>query len=98
MSNRTRWNQQDDYETNYLHPRRAPRSHSTMREMPERSLVSNLLAEVTEGALRSAVFSIALALPSIRRTLIKSHLFAFLLGAIAMAVLIYYAAGWLMTK
>lgn len=88
MRNTRRRNYDDEYGSGYPLPERRPRNHAPRREIGQ-SVVAKLLSTVTEEALKSAVFSVALAVPAIRRTVFSLFLAAFLLGAILMAVLIY---------
>lgn len=49
-----------------------------------------LLSRCTEDVLKSVVFSVALAVPSIRRSLLKMVFTAIILGFIAGAIATYY--------
>lgn len=86
MSNGRRRNYDDDYEYPVL--RRRPDFYSPRRRC-EQSTITKLLSSVGEDVLKSAVLSIALAVPAIRRLVFRLLLIAFLLGAFLMVALIY---------
>lgn len=88
------------YRTNYYEPtdgisQQRPRRRQIIREEPEQTLVSRLLSSVTEDVLKSVIFSIALAVPCIRRALLGILLSVFLIGAVGMALLVYSVSSFL---
>jgi len=61
--------------------------------MPGNALASTILSGVTEEALRSFVFGLIWAVPSVRRRCIKILIIILLLGVMLGGFTIYYVSG-----
>jgi hypothetical protein len=61
--------------------------------IPSNALASTILAGVTEETLRSFIFGLIWALPSVRRRYIKILICVLLIGIILGGVTIYYVSG-----
>ncbi len=96
MRRKVKINRANKFNSDDLRAQYSPRPSRFPYEEPDQSFVSKLISSLSEEVLKGVAVSIAFAVPSIRRLVLRAILTIFLLGVIAMA-LIFYGVKSLLT-